>query len=108
MLRIEGIFTEFRKLFPVNNLFYVLIVEVSDILNLVACPETVKEIQKRNMAADSRKVRDSSQVHAVLNARACQKCEPSLTARHNIGLFSVDSDCVSCPCEAVHCRDHEH
>ena len=94
VLGIQGVLPEFLQLAVIHQLRQVVVIQAVHFLNLVRGPETVKEMEERNMSLDSGQMSNGSQVHGLLHVSRGQKGESGLAAGHDIGLFRVNGDGV--------------
>ena len=66
MFRVQSVITESVNSFHIQHFLKVCIVPSFDLLDLVRCSETVKEMNERNSSLDSGKVSNSTQIHDFL------------------------------------------
>ena len=80
--------TETLKSFPVDHILQIFIIPDFDLLDFVGCTETVKEIDERNAALESGKMRYRCEVHDFLNGRTAEHRTASLTTCIDIGMIT--------------------
>ena len=103
MLGIERASSEFVDVFRFEQLSHVGIVYGVDFAYLVACSETVEEVQEGHLCFKSGQVRDKREVHGFLNAVGGEQRKARLTARHNVLMVSEYGQRVrgECACRNV-------
>ncbi len=95
MVGIQGILTELGNRVPVSHLSQVLIVPGLDLLDLVGSAETVKEVDKGNLALNSRQMSNCSQIHNFLHTGLTQHSAAGLTAGIHIGVIAENRQRVA-------------
>ena len=88
MVWIQGILTELVNGIHINHILQFIIIPGLDLLDLVGCTETVKEVDKRNFALDSCHMGYYSQVHNFLYTGLAQHSTACLTTCVNIGVVT--------------------
>ena len=106
---------------PVYHGGELVIVPHLDLLVLVRCTETVKEVEHGELSADGGEMRYSREVHYLLYAVGCQHSETGLAHCHDVRLISEDRQGVGSQSSSgymeyrrsmlagdfVHVRDHQ-
>ena len=122
MFRVQRMRTERIQRIIVEHAAQVFIIHLTDLVDLVGGPESVKEVHERNSSADGREVRDRGQVHDFLHTARAQHGKPGLAAIHDVGMVAenrqgmradrtrrhMQNARVTLSGNAVHDRDHQH
>src|SRR5699024_4539726 len=80
----------------IYQIFQIIVIPCLDLLDLVGCTESVKEVDERKFPFQCRTVSDRCQIHYLLNAGLAQHRRTSLTTGVNIRVISEDRKCVAC------------
>ena len=88
MIRVQCAAAELLNSIPVKNLRKILIVHHFDFLDFMRRAESIKEINERNAAFNSDKMRYGRKIHNFLNACFRQHCAACLPRSHNILMIA--------------------
>ena len=81
---------------PIKHICEIRIIPLFNLLNLVRGSETVKEVEERNSALDSRKMCNGSKIHTFLWVVWTEHCIACLTASINIWMVTENWKSVAC------------
>ena len=95
MVGIQGMLAESGDRVPVSHLSQVVIIPGFDLLNLVRGTETIKEINKRNLALDGSQMSHGGQIHNFLDTGLTQQGAAGLTARVHVGMVAENRQSVA-------------
>ena len=98
MIRVQSVFTELCDRIHISHIFQIFIIPCFDLLDLMRCTETVKEVDERNFSFDSCKMSYRCKVHNLLYRRLAKHCATCLTACHNVRMISENGKCVRSKC----------
>ncbi len=93
--------------FIIHQRLDILIVNGFNLLNLMGCAESVKEVKEGNPALDCRQMGNRCQIHCFLNTGGCQHGKPCLPTCHNILMITENGQGMGSqsPCaDMKYCR----
>ena len=74
----------------IDQRLYVFIIDGFNLLDLMGCPESIKEMKERHSGLDGGQMSNGRQIHGFLHAGGCQHGKSRLSAGHNILMVAED------------------
>ena len=122
VLGVQSVILESLYSVPIDELCHLVEIEDLDLLDLVGCTESVKEVLYGNSALDRAQMGNRAHIHTLLDAGRCQLCPACLAAGHDVLMVAEDgyricTDGSGCNMHyyrkqktghSVHGWDHEH
>ena len=96
MIRGERMRPEFRQRFLINERRQVLVIDDMDLLDFMACAESVEEIDERNPAFDGSQMRYRREIHHFLHIGFRQHGAAGRSGRHNILVIAENRERMVC------------
>ena len=94
MLRIERALAEAAHRVPIHQLLHLVVLDLVDLLQLMARAETVEEMQEGNAGLQRGHVRHQRHVHGLLHGVGSEHGEARLPAGHHVGMVAKDGQRV--------------